>query len=244
MVISTSVLALLAASVAGADEPEIVSAEDLAARYPGVEASDIRDAPIAGLYEVVSGGRISYLTKDGRFLFQGEIIDLGNDNQNLTEARRAESRAELFASVDPATEIVFSPADGVVRHRVIAFTDVDCGYCRQLHREIALVNALGIEVRYLAYPRTGPDTESWAKAEAVWCAEDRMSALTEAKLGGEVPAVSDCTPPVATHYEIGQRIGIPGTPGLYSESGVDLGGYLPPDRLLAVLERLAAQSSP
>ena len=83
----------------------------------------------------------------------------------MTEARRADGRAELLASIDPANEIIFAPKDAAVKHRVTIFTDIDCGYCRKFHREIEAVNALGIEVRYVAYPRTGPNTDSWTKAE-------------------------------------------------------------------------------
>ena len=108
--------------------------------------------------------------------------------------------------------IVFSPAEGPVEHTITIFTDIDCGYCRQFHREIEQVTALGIEVHYLFYPRTGPDTDSWFKAERVWCAEDRNSALTSAKLGGHVPEATCVANPVATHYDIGNKVGVTGTP--------------------------------
>ena len=218
--------------------PTVISKEELASRYPGVNPADVRESPIAGLYEVVIRGKVNYVTTDGRFLIRGDIVELATQ-ANLTEQRRAEARAALFAAIDPATEIVFSPKDGVVKHRVIVFTDMDCAYCRQLHRDIAETNALGIEVRYVAYPRTGPNTESWAKAEAVWCAADRNSALTQAKRGAAVAPVPGCVSnPVAEQYQLGRRIGLSGTPGVYSESGVELGGYLPPKDLLAELERL------
>jgi thiol:disulfide interchange protein DsbC len=216
-----------------------VSKAEIAARYPGLDPADVRDAPIPGLYEVVVQGKINYVTADGRFLIRGDIVDLST-RVDLTEQRRAAARAALFAAIDPTTEIVFSPKNGVVKHRVIVFTDMDCGYCRQFHRDIAETNALGIEVRYIAYPRTGPNTESWAKAEAVWCAADRNSALTQAKRGDVVARVPECTStPVAAEYQLGRKIGLTGTPGVYSDSGVELGGYLPPTDLLAELDRLA-----
>ena len=214
----------------------IISKEDLSARYPELDANDIHEGPIPGTYEVMLGSNVAYVTTDARFLIRGEIVDL-TTQRNLTAVRRAAARATLLATIDPATEIVFSPPNGHVKHRVTIFTDVDCGYCRQFHRDIAAVNALGIEVRYVSYPRTGPDTESWTKAEGVWCASDRKNALTRAKVGGDVAPVAGCTsPPVAEHYELGRRIGLTGTPGLYSESGEELGGYLPPDQLLTALE--------
>jgi thiol:disulfide interchange protein DsbC len=218
--------------------------EEFAARHAGLDASDIHDGPIAGVWEIVVGTGVSYVTQDGRFLIQGEITDL-DSQRNLTEARRAESRAALLAALDPETAIVFAPENGRTKHRVYVFTDVDCGYCRQFHRDIAAVTALGIEVRYVAYPRTGPNTESWAKAENVWCASDRRTALTQAKLGAAVVPVPGCTTtPVAAHYDLGRRLGLTGTPGVYAESGVELGGYVPPDALLAELDKLAAEGAP
>jgi thiol:disulfide interchange protein DsbC len=214
-----------------------ISKQELASRYPGLTANNIHDGPMPGLYEVVIANNVSYITTDGRFLIRGDIVDLSNQ-KNLTAATRAANRSRLLAAIDPSTEIVFSPKDGAVKYRVTVFTDVDCAYCRELHRHIAEYNALGIEVRYVSYPRTGPNTESWTRAEGVWCAADRNTALTEAKLGKAVAAVPGCTStPVAAEYQLGQLIGLSGTPGVYSDTGEELGGYVPPADLLAALQK-------
>src|SRR5690606_17166613 len=113
---------------------------------------------------------------------------------------------------------------------------IDCGYCRQFHREIDQVTAMGVEVRYLFFPRTGPNTESWTKADHVWCAPNHNAALTRAKLGGEVPDASCASTPVQEHYALGQRIGVRGTPAVFNEAGDLIGGYLPPAALARVLE--------
>ncbi len=237
---SVAVFLFLLAVIASAraDNPGVVSKEEIAARYSGLSPADIHEAPVEGFYEIAVGTRVTYITHDGRYLFQGDIIQLA-DEQNLTETRRAQNRAAAIAAVAPETEIVFAPKNGVAKHRIYIFTDMDCGYCRQFHRDIAAVNALGIEVYYLSYPRTGPNTDSWAKAEGVWCAADRKAALTRAKLGADVPAVPGCTAKaVGEHYELGRKIAITGTPAIYSESGVELGGYLPPNELALRLEFL------
>jgi thiol:disulfide interchange protein DsbC len=132
--------------------------------------------------------------------------------------------------------IIFKPANGKVKHTITVFTDVDCGYCRQFHREIDKVTALGIEVHYLSFPRTGPNTESWTKAEHVWCSSDRNAALTRAKAGGDAPGESCANAPIESHYSLGQRIGVRGTPAIFSESGELIGGYLPPATLAKVLD--------
>jgi thiol:disulfide interchange protein DsbC len=178
----------LICSVAIAQDAAAPSRADVAAqlrdRGLGIEASDIRDSAIDGLYELRIGAKIGYITTDGRFLFEGELFDL-DASSNLTELSRSEARVGLLAGVNREQMIVFSPQDRPVEHTITIFTDIDCGYCRQFHREIAQVNALGIEVHYLFYPRTGPATESWSKAEKVWCAgaSTRNSALTNAKPG-------------------------------------------------------------
>ncbi|HEY5666072.1 MAG TPA: DsbC family protein [Gammaproteobacteria bacterium] len=211
--------------------------EDIAARLNGVVAEDLKDSALDGFYEVNVGSRVAYISVDGRFLFEGELYDL-QQSQNLTEVSRSRARVDLLEDVDRETMIVFSPEEGPVEHTITIFTDIDCGYCRQFHREIEQVTALGIEVQYLFFPRTGPDTDSWFKAERVWCAEDRNSALTSAKLGGHVPEVTCVANPVAAHYDIGNQVGVTGTPSIYTSGGRHIGGYLPPQQLLATLTQL------
>ena len=226
---------LLATAVA--DEGAPLSKEELAEQLKGVDPADITESPLEGVYQVAVGSNVAYVTADGRYLIQGELYDLAN-SRNLTEASRSQARVEMLGRVDPEQMIVFSPKDGEVKHTVTIFTDIDCGYCRQFHREIEQVNALGIEVHYLFYPRTGPDTESWAKADKVWCASDRNSALTKAKLGGSVPDAECAETPVSEHFELGNMVGVRGTPAVFAENGELLGGYLPPKTLAEVLEEL------
>ena len=109
------------------------------------------------------------------------------------------------------------------------FTDVDCQYCRKLHSDMAELNKLGVRVRYMFYPRTGPNTESWRKAEVVWCSADRNDALTRAKAGAQLDMNKTCGPtPVAREYALGQSIGVRGTPAIVTESGDFISGYMPP----------------
>jgi len=222
-------------ALAGAQEGDELTREELAAKLQGVEADDISSSPLPGVYQISVGANVAYVTADGRYLLQGELYDLAT-NENLTERTRAASRVDLLESVDRDSMIVFAPKDGEVKHSITIFTDIDCGYCRQFHREIDEVNALGIEVRYLFYPRTGPDTESWEKADRVWCAADRNAALTRAKLGGSVPDLQCADTPVAGHYDLGHEVGVRGTPAVFSSTGELLGGYMPPATLAKLLD--------
>jgi thiol:disulfide interchange protein DsbC len=133
--------------------------------------------------------------------------------------------------------VVFSPPDP--KYTVTVFTDVDCVYCRALQRQIKDYNRLGIKVRYVFFPRTGPDTGSWYKAEQVWCSADRRAALTRAKLGEPLDTKPCGSTPVAREYALAESIGLEGTPGIVAANGALLGGYLPPDALLAALRQSA-----
>jgi thiol:disulfide interchange protein DsbC len=228
----------LVLSAALADDKPLTK-EELAAQLNGVEPSDISDSPVPGLYQVAIGANVAYVTSDGKYIIRGDIYD-AESSANVTEETRSRARVSMLEGIDPKSMIVFSPKDGKVKHAVTIFTDIDCGYCRQFHREIDKVTALGIEVRYLFFPRTGPNTESWSKADHVWCAADHNGALTKAKLGGEVPDTACGNTPIEAHWALGKRIGVRGTPAVFSESGELLGGYLPPATLAKVLDESAA----
>lgn len=205
----------------------------VAARIGGAKLSELHATPVPGIYEYRQGTSIAYVTRDGRFAFTGDMYQL-NDKANLTDARRREVRRALIGALPENTMIIFSPK--VTKYTITVFTDVDCQYCRALHRQIADYNARGVRVRYVSFPRTGPNTVSWTKAEQVWCSPDRQSALTQAKLGKSL-TTAVCQPnPVAQHYALGLQLALPGTPGIITESGDLLPGYLAPDDLLEALK--------
>jgi thiol:disulfide interchange protein DsbC len=209
------------------------SLEAIATRIKGAKGGDLRTTPIAGIYEYRRGAELAYVTADGKYAFAGDLYQL-SDNSNLSDTRRRELRRALVGAVPEANMVVFSPATPT--YTVTVFTDVDCTYCRALHKQIAEYNRLGIRVRYLSFPRSGPNTESWTRAEQVWCAQDRKATLTRAKLG-EALTGKTCAPnPVAEEYALGKAIGLQGTPGIVTESGDLLPGYLPPAALLDELK--------
>ena len=232
--LATLVALPLGFAAAGAAAQDLTK-EELATRLNGVAVEDITDSPVTGIYEVAVGANVAYVTKDGRYIIRGDIYD-AETSANVSEETRSRARVAMLESVDPASMIVFKPASGEVKHKITIFTDIDCGYCRQFHREIDKVTALGIEVHYMFFPRTGPNTESWTKADQVWCAPDHNSALTRAKLGGEIPEAAACNTPIEAHWELGRQIGVRGTPAIFSDTGELIGGYLPPATLAKVLD--------
>lgn len=195
-----------------------------------VEVDSVKPAPVDGLYEVRMGAQISYATADGRFLLTGDILSM-DERVNLSDRRRSEIRARMFAEAAPYT-VEFSPADA--EHFVYIFTDTDCGYCRKMHQEVAELNEAGIGVRYLAFPRGGLQSKTFETMRAVWCSDDKQDAMTLAKQGQSLD-VAECDSPVASQYELGGQMGVQGTPAVYLESGEEVGGYVPADQLKARL---------
>jgi thiol:disulfide interchange protein DsbC len=231
-------LCATAGAAAPAAKPDDVRAQ--IAKRLEIEVEDVRPSPVAGLYEVRSGAEVGYVSTDGRYYVDGDVFDI-TSKENLTEDVRRKGRLALLSAVKDKDAIVFSP-QGAARHTVTVFTDVDCVHCRRMHGEIAELNRLGIRVRYLMYPRGGPGTESWRKAEAVWCSADRREALTRAKKGEKVSA-KDCDAPVAAQYELGRSLGVNGTPGIFTDTGEYLAGYASAEYLGAYLSGPAAATA-
>jgi thiol:disulfide interchange protein DsbC len=232
------VLALTAGVVSAETSPKTEATDpraEIAKKFGGVSVEDIRPSPIKGLFEVALGSDTAYVSADGRFLISGDMYDV-DSRTNLTEAGRSDTRKKLLAKLDEKDMIVFAP--DAPKHTITVFTDVECGYCRKLHSEIAQINKLGVRVRYMAYPRAGPGTADWQKMEAVWCSKDRKTAITQAKQGTDVKAASCGATPVAKQYALGEQMGVRGTPAIFTATGDYIGGYLPPQQLVEQLNEL------
>ena len=235
-------IGLLALAGAAPAVPETAKPDVRAeiAKRLDIRVEDVRPSPIAGLFEVTSGAEVGYVSVDGRFYVDGDVFDMSSKH-NLTEDKRKQGRLALLASVKDEDAIVFAPK-GPAQHTVTVFTDVDCVHCRRMHSEIAELNRLGIRVRYLMYPRGGPGTESWSKAEAVWCSANRKDALTRAKKGEALPP-GKCATPVAAQYALGRQLGISGTPGIFTDNGEFLAGYATAAYLAQYLSEPAATTA-
>ena len=210
----------------------------IAARIPGATPDQLRATPIPNIYELSRGADVAYVTTDGKYAFSGDLIDLPQ-NKDLTEAHKRDVRLKEIGEIPESEMVVFGPREA--RYTVTVFTDVDCAYCRRLHSQISDYNRMGIRVRYLFYPRTGPNTSSWTKAEQVWCSDDRNDALTRAKLDQPLKAKPCANNPVARDYALGKEFGLEGTPSILTPDGVLIGGYLPPAELLEELKKTQRQ---
>ena len=202
--------------------------EVVSGRFAEINPEEIFESQIPGWYTIRKGAIVAYISADGRYLLQGDMIDLEN-NANLTEESRNDARVKMMSDVSNEQLIVYTPDK--VEATVSIFTDIDCTFCRRLHAQLDEYMAEGIEIRYFLYPRNGPTSPSWAKAENVWCSDDRNEALTLAKLDQEYPTRNCDASVVSSHYLIGQDVGLRGTPAIVLHDGSLFSGYLPPDQL-------------
>lgn len=206
----------------------------LQAAVNGEQPDSVAPTPISGLFEVVLGGQIFYLSEDGQFVLQGDLLDL-DSRANLTDRRRGELRGKALEALNEKDMVVFAP-ETAAQHTVTVFTDIDCGYCRKMHSQMAAYNKEGIKIRYLMFPREGINSDSFNKAVSVWCADDRQDAMTRAKRGEKIEHKT-CDNPIQAQFELGQKLGVRGTPSMILEDGEMIPGYVPPTQLAQLLAK-------
>ena len=226
-------LSLISGGVATA-----ASVEDTTKQLNNVLVETFKSAPdsigesqIPGLYQVMYGTEIVYLSADGQYFISGDLLNL-KTRENLSEVAQRSVRKKIVDDLG-TTPVVFKAKNE--KHVLRVFTDIDCGYCAKLHREMEQINANGITIEYLAFPRAGVGSPSYDKIVSVWCADDQQAAMTKSKARQPVPSKT-CKNPIKEQYELGQSLGVNGTPALLTESGQLIPGYVPADRLIAMLD--------
>ncbi|MCU7796675.1 MAG: thioredoxin fold domain-containing protein [Candidatus Thiodiazotropha sp. (ex Myrtea spinifera)] len=198
----------------------------------GRQVDSITPSPISGLYEVLVGPQLYYVSADGKYLFSGKLFDI-NSREDLTTPKVAMVKADAIEQMGEENMVIFSPKE--YEHTVTVFTDIDCGYCRKLHDEIDQYNDLGIRVRYLMFPRAGVGSPAYQKAVNVFCADDKNDAMTRAKAGKDVEE-RQCENSVAEQYALGQKVGVTGTPAIFLTDGELVPGYVPAAKMQAILK--------
>ena len=234
LLLSTLLMSPLFTMASGSGIPQKVSNT---VKKLGLKEENVSITPVNGLYELQAGAQLYYLSGDGKYLISGNIVDL-EDQVNLTRNRLKDIRLEAVAEFERGQMVSFPASE--TEHTITVFTDIDCGYCRRLHAEMADYNDLGITINYLFYPRTGPGSIAYKKAVSVWCDQNRQDAMTRAK-AGEVLPESHCANPVARHFMLGNELGINGTPAIVTEQGNLMPGYLPPQAMKQQLDKFKAE---
>lgn len=228
---------LLSGAVLADDAMDILAASLSSFAGQPVSIDSVSPSPAPGISEVqITNGPLIYATEDGAYFFlNGDLHQTSAFGAiNLTEERRAVVRKEQLAAISPKDMVVFKP-EGETLDYISVFTDVTCFYCQKLHREVDQLNSMGIEVRYLAFPRGGIPSDSATKLATAWCSTDRQTTLTELKAGVEMPLNECADNPIAMQYQIGQEMGVSGTPAIITSAGQMIPGYRPAADLAAVL---------
>lgn len=203
----------------------------LAQSMPNVKPSKISETPIDGLYEVIVGSQVVYMSVDARFMIEGDLIDL-KTKRNISEEAKSIIRLASIEKLGADNMLIYKPKN--VKNTITVFTDIDCPYCRRLHNEIPDYMKNEVEVRYIFMPLKGKaDME---KTISVWCADNKQMALDTAKAGGEVESKT-CKNPINDHLKLARALGVRGTPAIVLQNGEMLPGYVPVDKLVAELRK-------
>ena len=200
------------------------------------EPSSIQQSVIPNMYQVMYGTEVVYVSADGKYFLAGDLINL-NTRENMSDVAKQDVRLDILGRKDNKP-VVFKAKDE--KHVLKVFTDIDCPYCAKLHREVPELNKKGITIEYLMFPRAGLKSASYTKAVSMWCADDNKQAMTDAKERKPI-ASKTCDNPIADQYNLGQELGVTGTPALITSSGKLIPGYMPADRLAAMLEAEASK---
>lgn len=213
--------------------------DNFAKHFPTLTIDNITPSPIPGLYQVMAGGSVLYLSADGRYAVSGDIIDLNHEQENITEVVRKRARVAGLQTLGKDQMILYPAKDS--KYTISIFTDVDCGYCRKLQAEISKLNDLGITVQYLPFPRSGPQSPTAEKMVRIWCAKDKQQALDMASNDKDFDAKACNDHDILKAFQYGLMIGVSGTPSILFEDGTLVPGYLPPEKIKEIAEQIQQQ---
>jgi len=237
MAVLLSCLMSITANADAAGEQDFNAVEaKIRALVPNAKTIAISETPIKGLLQVQINSDIVYVTDNGEYLLQGQIMNI-DTRANITDQAKSGIRLSLLTDLNQDEQITFAPE--VAKYDLLVFTDIDCGYCRKLHNQMKEYNDEGIAIHYMAFPRAGIGSGSYDKFVSVWCAADQKEAMTLAKNGTD-PEPAKCPNPIADQYELGREVGVTGTPALVTTDGTLIPGYMPPAQLRQRLESLQA----
>lgn len=226
-IFAAAAIALVSTFAVADDAAEQAIRKSLDSLQLEVPIDTITASPLPGLYEVkLKGSRVLYASADGQFVMQGYLFQLKDGKPvNLTEKTERLGISGLINGI-PVAETVVYPAIGETKTHITVFTDTTCPYCHKLHAEVPELNKMGIEVRYVAFPRMGLGSPGDAQLQAVWCSKDKKAAMDSMVAGKEIKA-DKCENPVSKQFALGQSIGVNGTPAIVLADGQVIPGYQP-----------------
>ncbi|PWC17757.1 bifunctional protein-disulfide isomerase/oxidoreductase DsbC [Brenneria corticis] len=225
-------LSLLAATAAGFAHADDAAIKQTLTRL-GMQDAEIQPSPLSGMKTVLTDSGAFYISDDGKHLIQGPLYDVGgkaplNVTNQLLKGKMDALREQMIVYKAPQE-----------KYAITVFTDITCGYCHKLHEQMKDYNALGITVRYLAFPRQGLNSQAEKDMQSIWCVANRNKAFDDA-LKGEAISPATCKTHIAAHYQLGVQFGVQGTPAIVLEDGTVVAGYQGPKEMLAMLDAHSA----
>lgn len=202
----------------------------LKADAPDFKIDRIRQSPVAGILEVISGRHMLYVDATGSYVLSGHIFDM-KTKSDLTAARLTE-----LARIDPKElplDDSFAEVRGNGKRQIYVFSDPDCPFCKKLETELPGLENVTIHV--FLYPLVSIHPHAYAHAVAVWCTSDRTQAWHNKMLKDIVPSPGSCANPVERNLALGEKLDITGTPTLIFQDGTVLAGVAPAKEIEAML---------
>ncbi|PKI12665.1 bifunctional protein-disulfide isomerase/oxidoreductase DsbC [Colwellia sp. 12G3] len=204
----------------------------------GLTVVKVEKTAVPGIALLVTSQGLFYASYNGEFFIQGKVYSLGTTVTDIGEESLAKVRLAGLKNFED--DMIVYKAENE-KYVVSVFTDITCGYCRKMHKQMADYNARGITFRYLAYPRsgikdrTGNLSQGFKDLRSVWCSDDTAKALTKAKSGTGI-ADRICDAPIEAQFDFGRQIGVSGTPAIILSNGMMIPGYQPPEQLEELLK--------
>jgi thiol:disulfide interchange protein DsbC len=234
-------LCLISFNTAASDDKIVTDAVGVLSKkiQQPLSITKITPSKIAGLSQVNLDTKIIYISDDGKYAILGNVLDLDKEssNWNLTEQESNKARSAILAEIKFQQPIVYKAQNKKIGE-VVVFTDVDCGYCKKMHKQVNEYTALGIEVIFMAYPsnRSG-NNQTFIKTQSIWCSADPLASLDSVASYGRNIETKSCDSPVPAHLKLGQRLGVTGTPALFLTDGRLLPGYVTPSELAKIIQQ-------
>lgn len=219
LIASSLLLICLIAGTASASE---AVRKGVQARFPDIPVESVQKTPFSGIYEVVVGGRVLYTDEKVSYIFIGNLIDArGAAERDLTRERNAQLAVQTLKK---ASDQAIKRVRGNGKRVIYTFEDPNCGYCKQLQKELAKIN--DVTIYTFLWPILSQDSVD--KSRAIWCAKDRAKAWDDFMIrGAAAQSDGNCVVPFEKNHELTQRFGIRGTPAIFLADGRMLGGYVP-----------------
>ena len=228
LVVLAFLLAAIAVETGHANENAVRQA--FSAKFPKYQIDTISRNPASGLYEIIAEGHAFYTDEKLSYILVGELFDTRTQPpRNVTQESLSKVAA---AALSKSADLAIKRVRGNGKRVIYTFEDPNCGYCRELQKELVKLK----DVTIYTYLWAILSQDSIDKSKAIWCAKDRAKAWDDLMLKGVPPAGRrDCETPLEKNSQLAQRLGLRGTPGVFLVNGQQIGGYISADKMEAAL---------